>query len=202
MFFKRWKTRYFTLSGGSISYNKSNAVSRTLDFTFLHIRNMAVCLRSFSLRHDLVCHSSWRVSASHVPVSKRQCSCLTFLFKKRHGLSLGSILFINYFLTAKKDKKRCFNDPIIVNLPLEFRPATLIWHKIWMNVRKNLNIQKRIWIWLPKKHFFLNRNLYQFKAKKIWILNQVYLNFSKFQQKKIWMIQIKSEWMAGLWIYL
>ncbi|XP_059164371.1 ventricular zone-expressed PH domain-containing protein homolog 1-like [Physella acuta] len=33
MFFKRWKTRYFTLSGGSITYNKSNATKATLPVT-------------------------------------------------------------------------------------------------------------------------------------------------------------------------
>ncbi|CAG5118467.1 unnamed protein product [Candidula unifasciata] len=32
-FFKRWKTRYFTLSGGSITYNKSNATKATLPVT-------------------------------------------------------------------------------------------------------------------------------------------------------------------------
>ncbi|GFR64662.1 ventricular zone-expressed PH domain-containing protein [Elysia marginata] len=33
MFFKRWKTRYLTLSGGSITYNKSNATKTSLPVT-------------------------------------------------------------------------------------------------------------------------------------------------------------------------
>ena len=54
---------------------------------------------------------------------------------------------------------------------------------------KNLNLTIKIGL--------LYRNVYQIHSKKIWILSQVIwisLNF----RKKIWMIQIKSEWMAGL----
>ena len=67
----------------------------------------------------------------------------------------------------------------------------------WM-WKKNLNTQKRIWIWLPKQHFYIEIST-TFKAQKIWILSQfiwISLNF----RKKIWMIQVKSEWMAGLYL--
>ena len=71
----------------------------------------------------------------------------------------------------------------------------MIWHKIWKNMRKNLNIQNRIWIWLLKQHSYIEIST-KFKGKKIWILSEIIwisLNF----RKQIWMIQIKSGWMAG-----
>ena len=67
------------------------------------------------------------------------------------------------------------------------RPATLIWHKIWI-------YRKRIWIWPPKWHFY-NEISTKFKAKKIWILSQDIWIFTKFQGE-IWTFQIKSDWMA------
>ena len=72
------------------------------------------------------------------------------------------------------------------------RPATLNWHKIWTNARKNLNIQKRIWICLLKYHFNIEIST-KFKAKKIWILSQVFWISLNFRGKnlndsdKIWM---------------
>ena len=67
-----------------------------------------------------------------------------------------------------------------------FRPATLIWQKMWMNVRKNSEYTEK------------NLNL----ATKIALQSQKnfvsgYLNSTNFR-KKIWMIQMKSERMAGL----
>ena len=65
------------------------------------------------------------------------------------------------------------------------RPATLIWHKIWMNVRKNLNVQKRIWIWLPKYNFYMEIPT-RFKGKKKNLnLESGYLNLTKFQDKNL-----------------
>ena len=50
---------------------------------------------------------------------------------------------------------------------------------------KNLNLTTKI--------AFLYRNHYQIQGKKIWILSQVIWILVNFR-KKIWMIQIKSEW--------
>ena len=62
------------------------------------------------------------------------------------------------------------------------------WEKIWTYRKESeFDYQNSTFIW----------NLYQIQSHKIWILSQficISLNF----MKKIWMIQIKSEWMAGL----
>ena len=59
---------------------------------------------------------------------------------------------------------------------IKSRPATLIWHKIWTNLRKNLNIQKVIW--MTTKIEFLYRNLYQNQSQKNLNLESGYLNFT------------------------
>ena len=55
---------------------------------------------------------------------------------------------------------------------------------------KNLNLTIKIGL--------LYSNLYQIQSQKNLNLESDYLNFTKIQEK-IWMIQIKSEWMAGLY---
>ena len=71
------------------------------------------------------------------------------------------------------------------------RHATKIWHKIWMNVRKNLNIYTEKNLNLTTKIALLCRNLYQIQSQKNLNFESGHLDFTKFQEKK-------SEWMAGL----
>ena len=63
---------------------------------------------------------------------------------------------------------------------------------------KKFNVQKRIWIWLPKYHFYIDISTKFKKGKKS---ESGHKNFTKFQEKKSEMIQIKSEWIAGLQLY-
>ena len=114
-----------------------------------------------------------------------------------------SLLFCSKNSTVSCKKNLCFSiffsflkqygcyrlNPCMGEMP---RPATLIWHKIWMNVRK-------IWIYRKESKIalFIRKSLPNSKPKIIWSLNQLIWISLKFRQK-IWMIQIKSEWMAGL----
>ena len=74
------------------------------------------------------------------------------------------------------------------------RRATFVRHKIWMDVIDNVNIRKTN-LNLSTKIAFCIEISTKFKAKNS---ESGHLNFTKFQEKKIWMIQIKSEWKAGL----
>ena len=78
------------------------------------------------------------------------------------------------------------------NPQMKSRPATLIWCKIWMNVRKKSELTEKN-LNLTTKIALLYRNFYQIHSQKHLNYESGYLNFTKFQEKnlndsdKIWM---------------
>ena len=120
----------------------------------------------------------------------------------RRDRTLNLQVFFNidyYWLQGKTDMllyTRQGQLPLFANMPLwSDTKSEWMWEEIW------------IYMYRKESEFdYQNRTsileiFTKFKAKKIWIFSQVFwisLNF----RKKIWMIQIKSEWMAGLSLFI
>ncbi|KAI8795414.1 ventricular zone-expressed PH domain-containing protein 1 [Biomphalaria glabrata] len=104
MFFKRWKTRYFTLSGGSITYSKRNSTKATLPVTKIQsvkavrkgIRDIPKAFEIFTgdqtYKFKAKGHHNveqW-VQCLHIAVARSQHGGSSSLLAFRHSMDLGA----------------------------------------------------------------------------------------------------------------